>query len=87
MQPSGEGERGSGFGLIVLGLALALVGAGSVMLLVLALSHLYVAHYAAALGEIADPSALAFLEPAAGDPDPDVRKLVRWAIGRCQAAV
>ena len=24
---------------------------------------------------------VAFLEPAAGDPDPDVRKLVRWAIG------
>jgi HEAT repeat protein len=42
---------------------------------------------AAALGEIADPTALKFLEPAAGDPDPDVRKLVRWAIGRCQAAV
>jgi HEAT repeat protein len=42
---------------------------------------------AAALGEIADPSALVFLEPAAGDPDPDVRKLVKWAIGRCRAAV
>jgi HEAT repeat protein len=42
---------------------------------------------AAALGEIASPTALIFLEPAAGDPDPDVRKLVRWAIGRCQAAV
>ena len=42
---------------------------------------------AAALGEIASPTALVFLEPAAGDPDPDVRKLVRWAIGRCQAAV
>ena len=42
---------------------------------------------AAALGEIADPAALVFLEPAAGDPDPDVRKLVRWAIGRCQATV
>jgi HEAT repeat protein len=42
---------------------------------------------AAALGEIASPTALVFLEPASGDPDPDVRKLVRWAIGRCQAAV
>ena len=42
---------------------------------------------AAALGEIANPTALVFLEPAAGDPDPDVRKLVRWAIGRCKAAV
>ena len=42
---------------------------------------------AAALGEIADPTALVFLEPATSDPDPDVRKLVRWAIGRCQAAV
>ena len=42
---------------------------------------------AAALGEIADPAALVFLEPAVGDPDPDVRKLVRWAIGRCQATV
>jgi hypothetical protein len=42
---------------------------------------------AAALGEIADPTALKFLEPAAGDPHSDVRKLVRWAIGRCQAAV
>ena len=41
---------------------------------------------AAALGEIAEPSALIFLERSAGDPDPDVRKLVRWAIGRCQAA-
>jgi hypothetical protein len=53
MQPRSEGDHGSGFGLIVLGLALALVGAGSVMLLVLALSHLYVAHYATALGEMA----------------------------------
>ena len=42
---------------------------------------------AAALGEVTDPTALKFLEPAVGDPDPDVRKLVRWAIGRCQAAV
>jgi HEAT repeat protein len=41
---------------------------------------------AAALGEIADPPALIFLERATGDPDPDVRKLVRWAIERCQAA-
>ena len=39
-----------------------------------------------ALGEIGDPAALALLEPAAEDPDPDVRKLVRWAIGRCRSA-
>jgi len=42
---------------------------------------------AAALGEVTDPTALKFLEPAADDPDPEVRKLLRWAIGRCQAAV
>ena len=41
---------------------------------------------AAALGEIADPPALVYLQRAASDPDPDVRKLVRWAIERCQAA-
>ena len=39
---------------------------------------------AAALGEIADPRSLAALEAAANDPDPDVRKLIQWAIGRCQ---
>jgi HEAT repeat protein len=40
---------------------------------------------AAALGEIADASALEWLEPCLDDPDPDVRKLIRWAIGRCQS--
>ncbi|MGH1574701.1 HEAT repeat domain-containing protein [Methylobacterium sp. P31] len=39
---------------------------------------------AAALGEIADPRGLAALEAACNDPDPDVRKLIQWAIGRCQ---
>jgi HEAT repeat protein len=37
---------------------------------------------AAALGEIADPLARAALAERADDPDPDVRKTVRWAIGR-----
>ena len=40
---------------------------------------------AAALGEIAEPRAVARLERCADDPDPDVRKLVRWAIERCRA--
>ena len=35
---------------------------------------------AAALGEIGHPSALAFLQKQVDDPDPDVRKNVRWAI-------
>jgi HEAT repeat protein len=39
---------------------------------------------AAALGEIGDSAALAWLEPAQNDPDPDVRKLIQWAIGRCR---
>jgi HEAT repeat protein len=39
---------------------------------------------AAALGEIADPRALARLGRCIDDPDPDVRKLVRWAIERCR---
>jgi hypothetical protein len=52
MQTSSEGDAGSGFGLIAVGLALAILGAGSVMLLVLALSHLYVAAYGTALGEV-----------------------------------
>ncbi len=39
---------------------------------------------AAALGEIADPAGLPALELSANDPDPDVRKLIHWAIGRCQ---
>ena len=42
---------------------------------------------AAALGEIARPDGARLFRAAAGDPDPDVRKLVRWAIGRCKAAV
>jgi HEAT repeat protein len=41
---------------------------------------------AAALGEIADPAGLAFLEGLADDPDPDVRKNVRWAIQRISAS-
>jgi HEAT repeat protein len=40
---------------------------------------------AAALGEIAHPSALAFLHKHVDDADPDVRKNVRWAIGRLRA--
>ncbi|WP_409566951.1 FAD-binding protein [Methylobacterium sp. J-048] len=36
------------------------------------------------LPAIADPRALPALEADFDDPDPDVRKLVRWAIGRCQ---
>ena len=40
---------------------------------------------AAALGEIADPAARAGLEGGAGDPDPDVRKTARWALGRLAA--
>ena len=35
---------------------------------------------AAALGEIADPSARPALEAAGDDLDPDVRKNVRWAL-------
>jgi HEAT repeat protein len=35
---------------------------------------------AAALGEIAHPSARPHLEARIDDPDPDVRKLVRWAL-------
>jgi Vesicle coat complex, various subunits len=41
---------------------------------------------AAALGEIADAGALPYLEKALGDPDPEVRKNARWAIGRIEAA-
>ena len=37
---------------------------------------------AAALGEIADPAGRPFLETLADDPDPEVRKNVRWAIQR-----
>ena len=37
---------------------------------------------AAALGEIADPAAAPFLEAAAHDPDPDVRKTARWALSQ-----
>jgi HEAT repeat protein len=37
---------------------------------------------AGALGEIGHASALAFLQKHVDDPDPDVRKNVRWAIGR-----
>ena len=41
---------------------------------------------AAALGEIGQPSALAYLQKHVDDPDPDVRKNVRWAIGRLREA-
>jgi HEAT repeat protein len=41
---------------------------------------------AAALGEIAHSDAIPFLEAAAGDPDPDVRKNVDWALRRIRAA-
>jgi HEAT repeat protein len=41
---------------------------------------------AAALGEIADPAGLPFLEGLADDPDPDVRKNVRWALQRIGAS-
>ena len=37
---------------------------------------------AGALGEIGHPSALPFLQGHVDDPDPDVRKNVRWAISR-----
>jgi HEAT repeat protein len=35
---------------------------------------------AAALGEIADPAATAYLERVQNDADPEVRKNARWAI-------
>jgi HEAT repeats/HEAT repeat len=35
---------------------------------------------AAALGEIADPAAMLYLERVQNDPDPEVRKNARWAI-------
>ena len=41
---------------------------------------------AAALGEIGKPSALPHLQKHVDDPDPDVRKNVRWAIGRFREA-
>jgi len=41
---------------------------------------------AAALGEIRHPNALPHLRQAVTDPDPDVRKLARWAIERIEAA-
>jgi HEAT repeat protein len=37
---------------------------------------------AAALGEIAHPAARPHLEAHLDDPDPDVRKNLRWALGR-----
>jgi HEAT repeat protein len=40
---------------------------------------------AAALGEIADPAGLIFLEPIANDADPEVRKNARWAMQRILA--
>jgi HEAT repeat protein len=41
---------------------------------------------AAALGEIASPAAAPYLERVGVDPDPDVRKLVQWALSRCRQA-
>jgi HEAT repeat protein len=35
---------------------------------------------AAALGEIADPAAMPYLEHVQNDADPEVRKNARWAI-------
>jgi len=40
---------------------------------------------AAALGEIADPAGLKFLEPIVNDADPEVRKNARWAMQRILA--
>jgi HEAT repeat protein len=37
---------------------------------------------AGALGEIGQPSALGFLQKHVDDPDPDVRKNVRWAMSQ-----
>jgi HEAT repeat protein len=37
---------------------------------------------AAALGDIADPRAREPLIARVGDPDPDVRKAIVWALGR-----
>ena len=41
----------------------------------------------AAAFEIADAGALPYLEKALGDPDPEVRKNVRWAIGRIEVSM
>ena len=41
---------------------------------------------AAALGEIADPASQRVLAAIVDDPDPDVRKNVRWALQRIAAA-
>jgi HEAT repeat protein len=35
---------------------------------------------AAALGEIAQPAAMPYLKAHLDDPDPDVRKNLRWAL-------
>ena len=40
---------------------------------------------AAALGEIADPAAEPYLDAVRDDPDPDVRKNVRWALAQISA--
>lgn len=37
---------------------------------------------AAALGEIADPTATPYLDTVLNDPDPEVRKNARWAVQR-----
>ena len=41
---------------------------------------------AAALGEIGHADAIPYLEAAAGDPDPDVRKNIDWALRQIRAA-
>ena len=41
---------------------------------------------AAALGEIAHPDGLPYLKSVEDDPDPEVRKNIRWAIGQIQTA-
>jgi HEAT repeat protein len=38
------------------------------------------------LGDIGHADALPFLEQAAEDPDPDVRKIARWSIQRVLSA-
>ena len=40
---------------------------------------------AAALGEIEAPEAIPALEAHLDDPDPDVRKNIRWALGRIRS--
>jgi len=41
---------------------------------------------AAALGELAQPQSAPFLAPFVDDPDPDVRKNVRWAMSKIESS-